>query len=241
LHKTFGRGETGFVPALRDFSMDVAPGEFVAVVGPSGCGKSTLLRLVAGLIEPSSGSIAAGSTGDGRPRFGMVFQNPVLLPWRTALDNVLLPIELLGWSTKGYTERAADLLDTVGLEGFGERRPAELSGGMRQRVSLCRALVHDPSILLMDEPFSSIDEITRESLQDLLLDVWQGSRKTIVFVTHNVTEAVYLSDRVVVLSERPGRIKETVPVLLPRPRDAELRYSADFVDRVRAVQEALRS
>jgi NitT/TauT family transport system ATP-binding protein len=171
--------------------------------------------------------------------FGIVFQSPVLLPWRSALRNVLLPIEMLGRS--GYEDRAKELLAQVGLTEFRNHRPSQLSGGMKQRVSLCRALIHDPSILLMDEPFGAIDEFTRESLNDQLLELWRDSNKTVLFVTHNVGEAVYLSDRVAVMSGRPSRLADVIEIDLPRERHAEMRYETRFIEQVKKVHQALRA
>src|SRR5437879_4238555 len=204
--------QSGPVEALRDITFGVGRGEFVSLVGPSGCGKSTLLRIVAGLRSPTAGDV----TVDGRPvtrpiaQVGMVFQAPVLLKWRTVLDNVLLPAELAGLEAKRYRDRAHELLQLVGLGGFEAKLPRELSGGMQQRASLCRALLLDPPLLLMDEPFGALDAMTRDEMNLELLRVWgQGSgeeRKTIVFVTHSIPEAVFLADRVIVMTSRPGRL-----------------------------------
>jgi NitT/TauT family transport system ATP-binding protein len=210
----------------------------VALVGPSGCGKSTLLRIVAGLRSPTGGDV----TVDGRPvtrpiaQVGMVFQAPVLLKWRTVLDNVLLPAELAGLEARRYRDRARELLQLVGLGDFEAKLPRELSGGMQQRVSLCRALLLDPPLLLMDEPFGALDAMTRDEMNLELLRVWGESaretvgrdRKTILFVTHSIPEAVFLADRVVVMSPRPGRVARVCPVPLPRPRTVQARASADF-------------
>ena len=228
---------SGPVEALRDISFAVGRGELMALVGPSGCGKSTLLRIVAGLRRPTTGRVAV----DGRPvtgpipEVGMVFQAPVLLKWRTVLDNVLLPAELAGLDPKRHRERARELLRLVGLGDFEAKLPRELSGGMQQRASLCRALLLDPPLLLMDEPFGALDAMTRDEMNLELLRVWgetrdgdAGSRKTILFVTHSIPEAVFLADRVVVMSPRPGRVAGICPVTLPRPRTVESRASADF-------------
>jgi NitT/TauT family transport system ATP-binding protein len=242
LSKSFVARGRDPVEAIADLSFEVSAGEFFSVVGPSGAGKTTLLKIIAGLMSPSAG----GAWVQGRPvkepieDLGMVFQNPVLLPWRTALDNVLLPIEMLRRDRNEYRDRALELLELVGLNGFEYRRPRELSGGMQQRVALCRALIHDPAILLMDEPFGALDEFTRQSLNDYLLTLWEASRKTVVFVTHSVAEAVYLSDRIAVLTARPARLAGTVKVELPRPRRPEMRYDPAFVAHVRKVQEFLR-
>jgi len=224
----------GPVEALRDISVQVERGEFVALVGPSGCGKSTLLRIVAGLRPSTTGTIEVADTPVRGPiaHVGMVFQAPVLLRWRSILDNVLLPAELSGRDPRRYRERAESLLALVGLADFAHRRPRELSGGMQQRVSLCRALVLDPPLLLMDEPFGALDAMTRDEMNLELLRVWgettTAERKTIVFVTHSIPEAVLLADRVVVMTPRPGRIAAEFPVPLPRPRGIASRGAAEF-------------
>jgi len=224
---------SGAVEALREISFGVGAGELAALVGPSGCGKSTLLRIIAGLRPATSGTVAVG----GRPvdgplhAVGMVFQAPVLLKWRRVLDNVLLPAELAGLDSRRYEPRARELLSLVGLDGFADKYPRELSGGMQQRAALCRALLLDPPLLLMDEPFGALDAMTRDELNLELLRVWgEGNerRKTIVFVTHSIPEAVFLADRVVVLTPRPGRVASIVPVPLPRPRTIAARASAAF-------------
>ena len=227
------RADSGPVEALRDISFAVDRGELVALVGPSGCGKSTLLRIIAGLRPPSAGRIAVDGRAVTRPiaAVGMVFQAPVLLKWRRIGDNVLLPAELAGLSPDAYRARATDLLRLVGLEDFGDKLPRELSGGMQQRAALCRALLLDPPLLLMDEPFGALDAMTRDELNLELLRVWgEGSRqrKTILFVTHSIPEAVYLADRVVVMTPRPGRVARVVQVRLPRPRTTATRASAHF-------------
>jgi NitT/TauT family transport system ATP-binding protein len=226
-------GGAGGVEALRDISFTVDRGELVALVGPSGCGKSTLLRIVAGLRPATAGVVAV----DGRPvtrpipSVGMVFQVPVLLKWRTVLDNVLLPAELSGLDRAAYRLRALDLLRLVGLGDFGGRFPRELSGGMQQRASLCRALLLDPPLLLMDEPFGALDAMTRDEMNVELLRVWgEGNerRKTILFVTHSISEAIFLADRVVVMTPRPGRVTRIFPVGLARPRTVQARASLEF-------------
>jgi NitT/TauT family transport system ATP-binding protein len=208
------------VEALAEITLDVRRHEFVTLVGRSGCGKSTLLRIIAGLIPPTSGSLAIGGVPVTGPRrdVGMLFQTPALLPWRSVLENVLLPIEILRLDTREYGRRARELLELVGLSDFADRAPWELSGGMQQRAALCRALVADPQILLMDEPFAALDALTREDLSLELQRIWSEDRKTIVFVTHSIEEAVLLADRVVVMSPRPGRVERIVPVDLERPR-----------------------
>ena len=225
---------SGPVEALRDISFAVERGELVALVGPSGCGKSTLLRIISGLRPATAGSVFVAGRTVTRPiaEVGMVFQAPVLLRWRSVLDNVLLPAELAGLDARQYRERAGQLLRLVGLAGFEDKLPRELSGGMQQRASLCRALLLDPPLLLMDEPFGALDAMTRDEMNLELLRVWgEGAardRKTIVFVTHSIPEAVFLADRVVVMTPRPGRVARVCPVGLPRPRTVAARASADF-------------
>jgi NitT/TauT family transport system ATP-binding protein len=213
-------GRSGRVEALRGIDLDVAEGEFVAVLGRSGCGKSTLLRMIAGLLPATAGEITVGGTPIGRPRrdIAMLFQRPALLPWRSVLDNVLLPVEIFGWQRARHRDRARELLDLAGLGGFEKRLPHELSGGMQQRVALCRSLIGEPRVMLMDEPFSALDALTREELSGELQRVHMETKATVVFVTHSIDEAVLLADRVVVLSPRPGRIRRVVPVDIPRPR-----------------------
>jgi NitT/TauT family transport system ATP-binding protein len=227
------RADSGPVEALRDIALTVGRGELVALVGPSGCGKSTLLRIIAGLRPATAGRIAVDGRAVTGPiaEVGMVFQAPVLLKWRRIVDNVLLPAELAGRNPSEYRARAADLLQLVGLGDFGEKLPRELSGGMQQRAALCRALLLDPPLLLMDEPFGALDAMTRDELNLELLRVWgEGSdqRKTILFVTHSIPEAVFLADRVVVMTPRPGRVASVVPVRIARPRSVATRASADF-------------
>ena len=220
----------GPVPALVDIDLDIRPREFVSVVGPSGCGKSTLLKLVAGLENASSGSLRInGSALKGPPdRLGVVFQRDVLLDWRTILDNVLLSIEFVRKPTAAERERAIALLARFGLTGFEHRFPFELSGGMRQRASICRALLADPDLLLMDEPFGALDAMTRDDLNVELAQIWQDTKKTLLFITHSIAEAVFLSDRVVMMSKAPGRIVEAVNIDLPRPRRLAVRDTAEF-------------
>jgi len=213
-------GRSGTVEALRDVSLEVADGEFVAVVGRSGCGKSTLLRLIAGLLPTSSGVVEVEGEAVAKPRrdVAMMFQRPALLPWRTVLDNVLLPVQIFGWRRAEYRERANQLLELTGLTGFEKRLPHELSGGMQQRVALCRALIGKPRVMLMDEPFSALDPLIREELSVELQRIHMEQDTTTVFVTHSIDEAVLLADRVVVLSPRPGRVREIIDVRIPRPR-----------------------
>jgi NitT/TauT family transport system ATP-binding protein len=239
LHKTY-LTSSGRTVALQDVSLTIGKDEFVALVGPSGCGKSTLLRAISALIKPSKGKILIDGTPLSSPshQVGIVFQQAVLLPWRTVLDNVLLPAEILRLDLVKARARARDLLNMVGLSGFEARYPGELSGGMQQRAAICRALIHNPSMLLMDEPFAALDALTREELGLELLRIWAAEKKTIVFVTHNISEAILLADRVVAMSPRPGRISEIVSVDLPRPRTLDMEFLPEFKsysDRVRAV------
>jgi NitT/TauT family transport system ATP-binding protein len=210
--------------------LSVGEGEFVAIVGPSGCGKSTLLRLVAGLAPPSAGTLRVGGRAVAGPQteLGIVFQSPVLLDWRNILGNVLIQVELRGLDPKRYRDRALALLDQVGLSEFQDRYPRELSGGMRQRASIVRALIHDPPILLMDEPFGALDALTREQMRIDLEALWLASGKTVLFVTHSIDEAVLLADRVVVMSPRPGRIDRVIPIEIPRPRGLAARKHPHF-------------
>jgi NitT/TauT family transport system ATP-binding protein len=230
LEKTYAtRGRTQ-VQALAGISVEIEAGEFITIVGQSGCGKTTLLKILAGLLQRSAGSVTLrGQPVDEPSRdIGIVFQDPVLLPWRTVFDNVMLPVEVLGLDRRSSAKRGRHLLGLVGLRGFEEKYPHELSGGMRQRVAIARALVHDPSLLLMDEPFGALDAMTREFMNLELLRIWKESGKTIVFITHSIPEAAFLADRVIVMSARPGRIKEIVEVRLPRPRDLDMMASDEF-------------
>ena len=217
--KTFASGKT-VLTALSDVSLTIRGGEFVTLVGPSGCGKSTLLRVIAGLTKVQSGSVAVNGMTVTEPpeNVGIVFQAPTLLPWANVVDNVLFPLSMRNALRRDSEDRARALLEMVGLKGFEHRSPRELSGGMQQRVAICRSLIGDPDILLMDEPFGALDALTREEMTLELLRIWAQRRRTVVFVTHSITEAVLLADRVVVMSPRPGRIVETIPVDLPRPR-----------------------
>jgi len=239
------RGASGDVVALRDTSLTVKRGEFAAVVGPSGCGKSTLMKLVTGLVRPSEGRVALeGRAVDGPVKLaGMAFQNPSLLPWRTVLDNVLLPLEIVEphrgrfrAEKERYRALGDRLLTTVGLGGFGHRFPWELSGGMQQRASLCRALIHEPALLMLDEPFAALDAFTREELWCVLRDLWQKIGFTVILVTHDLREAAFLADVVHVMSARPGRIVLSRPVDLPRPRELEVCYQPHFVDIVHELR-----
>jgi NitT/TauT family transport system ATP-binding protein len=224
-------GRDGGVPALSDIAFTVEEGRFVVIVGPSGCGKSSLLMMMAGLREAGSGSIACGGrpiSGPAPDRIGVVFQEASLYPWLTAHDNVAFPLSLGSTPRAERERRAEDMLALVGLAGFGERYPHELSGGMKQRVSIARAFAHDPPILLMDEPFAALDEQTRMTMGHELLRIWSRTGKTVVFVTHSLTEAVYLADEVLVMSARPGRIIDRIAVTLPRPRTYEMMATEAF-------------
>jgi NitT/TauT family transport system ATP-binding protein len=238
ISKTFEtRG--GAVKALDSVSLELRAGEFVSIVGPSGCGKSTLLSIIAGLKKASTGKVTIGTTPVNGPyrASGIVFQKDLLMEWRTALDNVLLQIELRGLRRKDYVDRALDLLAKVNLQDFANKYPRELSGGMRQRVSICRALIHDPPILLMDEPFGALDALTRDEISTDLSRLCEDAGKTVVFITHSIAEAVHLSDRVIVMSPRPANILDDVTIDLPRPRDIQIRDTPEFgayAQRIRA-------
>ena len=237
--KTFATRSGDRVLALSDISLSIRDGEFASIVGPSGCGKSTLLRIIAGLVLPSAGSAAIGGVPVVSPRrdIGMVFQSPVLLPWRTVMQNVLVPAEVIGMPKAEARKRADSLLTLVGLEQFADKSPMELSGGMRQRVSIARALMHDPQTLLMDEPFGALDAMTREAMNLELLRIWQAQKKTVVLVTHSIEEAVFLSDRIFVMSARPGSLLSTVPVDVPRPRTTRTRHEPAFVELAGRLRE----
>ena len=242
--KTFNPGKANQVLALDPIDLTIEPGEFVTLIGPSGCGKSTLLRLVASLIEPSTGSIEVNGKSAEQARldqdYGMAFQRAGLFDWRSVARNIELPLELMGWSRSARRKRAAEMLELVKLDGFADHHPAELSGGMQQRVAIARALAFEPSLLLMDEPFGALDEMTREHVQDELLRIWSESGTTVVFVTHSVPEAVYLSTRVVVMSPRPGRIATVIDVELAG-RTALTRDDPAFHEAVTEVRQALRA
>jgi len=234
--KTFESG----TQALAGLDLDVRPGEFVSLLGPSGCGKSTALRLIAGLSEPTAGAIAWGGPATSTAHeIGFVFQEPTLMPWTTVSRNVDLPLRLNGRSSAETAPRVAAALDRVGLASFRDAYPRELSGGMKMRVSIARALVTDPHLLLMDEPFAALDEITRFKLNNDLLDLWGALRKTVVFVTHSVFESVYLSHRIVVMTPRPGRVFKELIVDAPYPRQESFRTSAEYAAYCRLVSEAL--
>jgi NitT/TauT family transport system ATP-binding protein len=230
------------VVAMEDVSLEVAGGEFVSIVGPSGCGKSTLLAIVAGLVPATRGEVWIEGRAVREPytKVGIVFQSDLLLDWRSVLGNVLLQFEMRGESGRPFEGRARALIGSVGLGGFEGKHPFELSGGMRQRVALCRALVHDPPLLLMDEPFGALDALTRDQLQVDLQRIWQESRKTVLFVTHSIGEAVFLSDRVIVMTPRPGRIREVLSIELPRPRTLDIRESPEFAQYVHRVNRLFR-
>jgi NitT/TauT family transport system ATP-binding protein len=231
----------GHLEAIRNVSLDVTANEFVSILGPSGCGKSTLLMMVAGVVEKSAGQISINGTpvSGPRPDIGVVFQQPVLLPWRTVIDNVLFPVELLREPLAKYRERAMQLLAMAKIDDFAHHLPRQLSGGMRQRVSICRALIHNPGILLMDEPFSALDAITRDEMGLELSRIWQANRKTVLFVTHSIREAAFLSDRVIVMGRRPATIVEDVKIDLPRPRDIAIMESEPFNSYVRRLRKAI--
>jgi len=241
--KVFGSGPTA-VTALEGIDLTIRQGEFVSLIGPSGCGKSTLLRLIGDLTAPTSGSVAVNGKPAARARldrdYGMVFQAPVLMDWRTIVKNIELPLEIMGFPADERRRRAGDLLRLVELEAFADRHPWELSGGMQQRVAIARALSFDPKLLLMDEPFGALDEMTRERMNAELMSIWQRTGTTIVFVTHSIPEAVFLSTRVVVMSARPGRISQVVEIDLPATRSVETRESERYFELVTRVREALR-
>ena len=230
VHQSFVRAGQPPLVAIEDLSFEVAAGSLVTLLGPSGCGKTTFLRIVGGLIAATSGTVQVNGRDVTEPHadFGVVFQQPNLMPWRTVLNNVLFPMEILGLRDAQAVTRVRELLALVGLESFEQAYPAELSGGMQQRVALCRALIHKPKLLLMDEPFGALDELTRMEMQDLLLDIRAKTGATVMFVTHSISEAVYISDVVVVFSKRPAVIADYIQVTLPYPRSAEVRYSAGF-------------
>jgi NitT/TauT family transport system ATP-binding protein len=238
--KTFGKGG---VTALHDIDLEVGRGEFISLIGPSGCGKSTLLRVIGDLVEPTAGEILVnGKTARHARRdrdYGIVFQAAVLYDWRTVWKNIALPLELLGWDRGRRASRVREMLELVELTGFEKHHPWQLSGGMQQRVSIARALSFSPALLLMDEPFGALDEMTRERLNLELLRIWAETGSTVIFVTHSISEAVFLSTRVVVMSARPGRITGVVPIDLQQPRSAETREDPRFFELVTEVRESL--
>jgi NitT/TauT family transport system ATP-binding protein len=237
--KTFGGGTT----ALMDIDLEIGEREFISLIGPSGCGKSTLLRIIGDLIEPSAGAVRVNGKPARQARadhdYGIIFQDAVLYDWRTVARNIALPLELAGWDRRRRAQRIEEMLALVELQAFADHHPWQLSGGMQQRVSIARALSFDPALLLMDEPFGALDEMTRERLNAELLRIWDASGSTIVFVTHSIAEAVFLSTRVVVMSARPGRISDVIPVDLPQPRTAATREETRFFELVTRVREAL--
>jgi NitT/TauT family transport system ATP-binding protein len=238
--KTFPQGNT---IALQGIDLAIEPGEFVSLIGPSGCGKSTLLRVIGDLVEPSAGEVTVNGKRARQARsdrdYGIVFQQAVLYDWRTVSKNIALPLELLGWGRAKRQARVEEMLELVELSDFADHHPWQLSGGMQQRVSIARALSFSPPLLLMDEPFGALDEMTRERLNMELLRIWGETASTIVFVTHSIAEAVFLSTRVVVMSPRPGRITEVIPVDLPQPRTAALREDTRFFELITRVRESL--
>jgi NitT/TauT family transport system ATP-binding protein len=242
--KTFARDGVVITTALSGIDLDIHRGEFVSLIGPSGCGKSTLLRVIGDLIAPSAGAVTVNGKPAHQARhdrdYGMVFQAPVLFDWRTVEDNVKLPLEVMGYDAAARTARAREMLDLVELGDFLHHHPYQLSGGMQQRVAIARALAFEPAILLMDEPFGALDEMTRERMNQEVLRIWEATGTTIVFVTHSIPEAVFLSSRVVVMSARPGRITDVIDVDLARPRGIATREERRYFELVTAVREALR-
>jgi NitT/TauT family transport system ATP-binding protein len=241
LHIVGVRKSFGKLEAIKSVSLDIADGEFVSLLGPSGCGKSTLLMMIAGLTQPTSGEIVLAGSPVTAPRgdVGVVFQSPVLLPWRSVIDNVLFPIELRRLPRAEYRVRALELLKMAKLDEFAGTLPSQLSGGMRQRAAICRALIHNPNTLLMDEPFSALDAITRDDMAVELLRIWQANRKTVVFVTHSIREAAFLSDRVFVMGRRPATITDEVRIDLPRPRHIGMTEEESFNRYVRHLRNSI--
>lgn len=225
--------------AVQDLTFCVEPQEFVCVLGPSGSGKSTLLRVLAGLLSPTSGSVEISSPSDSPPRIAMVFQQANLMPWRTALQNITLPLELKGVDSHTAQRLAEEMIALIGLQGFENAWPGHLSGGMAQRVALARALIQQPDLLLLDEPFGALDALTRERMGAELLRIWQNLRTTVLMVTHSISEALLLSDRVLVMTQRPGRIALDLPVPFPRPRQEEIRYTPEFAMQARRLKAAI--
>lgn len=238
VQKVFETKKKDKVHALNDVSFDIEDNQFITIVGPSGCGKTTLLRLLVGLDKPTSGQVVIGNKPVTSPRrdVGMVFQQPNLLIWRDVLSNVLFPIEILKLPIKKYKDEAHRLINLVGLQGFENKMPNELSGGMQSRVAICRALIHDPSFLAMDEPFAALDAMTREEMSIWLLRLWEEKRKTVVFVTHNIREAVILADRVIVMTCRPARVLKDIKIELPRPRSIEMELDTRFGDYLEEIR-----
>jgi NitT/TauT family transport system ATP-binding protein len=240
ISKNFPNGN-GDLVAVKDVSFTVMPQEFVCVVGPSGCGKTTLLKLLAGLLEPTRGEISFEGERLIKPRskIGFVFQEANLMPWRTVHDNIALPLELRGIAIEEIESRAKNLIQLVGLETFEKNLPRDLSGGMAQRVAIARALIHNPDLLLLDEPFGSLDALTRERMGSELMRIWSARKVTVVMVTHSISEAILLSDRIIVLSSRPGRVSLDLPNALPRPRDLEMTHTETFGMLAHRVREAI--
>lgn len=227
----------GGLHALENISFNVSPREFICFLGPSGSGKTTLLRVLANLFQPTAGQVHFIHRQ--QPKIGMVFQQASLMPWRTALDNIKLPLELEGMSESKARKKAQEMIELVGLQGFEDSWPRDLSGGMAQRVAIARALIHDPDLLLLDEPFASLDALTRERMWTELSRIWQARQKTVIMVTHSINESLFLADRVLVLTQRPGKIKLDVEVDLPRPRKDDIRYTPHFGRLVRKLREAI--
>jgi NitT/TauT family transport system ATP-binding protein len=227
----------GGLRALEDISFEVCPRDFICFLGPSGSGKTTLLRILASLLQPTSGQV--NFIRNEHPRIGMVFQQANLMPWRSVMDNIKLPLELEGTDESEARAKAREMVELVGLNGFEDSWPRELSGGMAQRVAIARALIHDPDLLLLDEPFGSLDAITRERMWTELSRIWQAKQKTVVMVTHSINESLFLADRVLVLTQRPGKIKLDVEVDLPRPRKDDIRYTPHFGKLARKLREAI--
>jgi NitT/TauT family transport system ATP-binding protein len=238
LSVVFPNGNGG-LQALKGVSFAIKPQEFLCVLGPSGSGKSTLLRVIAGLIQPTSGEVTYTGADIEKPGIGFVFQQANLMPWRTVIDNIVLPLDLQQIPRTISLQKAHDLIDLVGLSGFENNWPRELSGGMAQRVAIARALIHDPDILLLDEPFGALDALTRDKMGNELLRIWQVRKKTVLMVTHSISEAVYLADRAIVFTPRPGSICLDTPIRIPRPRSEEMRYSAEFGETARTIKNAI--
>lgn len=244
VNQVFGKGGVGQVHALKDINLSIGRNEFISLIGPSGCGKSTLLRIIGDLIQPTGGTVNVNGKSARQARldqdYGMVFQAATLYDWRTVAKNVQLPLEMMKYSRADKERRTKEMLDLVELGQFANHFPWQLSGGMQQRVSIARALSFEPSILLMDEPFGALDEMTRERLNLELLSIWRKTQTTVVFVTHSITEAVFLSTRVIVMSARPGRITEDIAIDLPQPRNVDTREDVRFFELETQVREALR-
>jgi len=240
LEKVYTSGKST-VCALKNLSLDVYHNEFLSIIGQSGCGKSTLLKIIAGLLPKTSGSlkIKGVEVKGPPPDIGFVFQNPALYPWRTTLRNIMFPAEILCLDKEKCHEKAIELIDLAGIKGFEHSLPYELSGGMQSRVSLCRALIHDPSLLLMDEPFGALDAMTRDMMAEELQRIWQQLKKTVVFVTHSISEAVFLSDRVLIMTPRPGQIKSTIQIDLPRPRTLTTKTSPKYTQYILQIEKEI--